>query len=56
MTTAEVTVTTLSQEEIMYMEDMPIYNAAYSACFRSEAGSLGRETRGLVRVHQVNLV
>src|SRR5690606_20881624 len=54
--TAEVPVTNLYQDEILNMEDLPIYHAAYSACFRSEAGSHGRDTRGLVRVHQFNKV
>ncbi len=54
--TAEVPVTNLYRDEILTMEDLPIYHAAYSACFRSEAGSHGRDTRGLVRVHQFNKV
>lgn len=54
--TAEVPVTNLYRDEILSMEDLPIYHVAYSACFRSEAGSAGRDTRGLVRVHQFNKV
>lgn len=54
--TAEVPVTNLYRDEILNIEDLPIYHAAYSACFRSEAGSAGRDTRGLVRVHQFNKV
>ncbi|NMB00700.1 MAG: serine--tRNA ligase [Firmicutes bacterium] len=54
--TAEVPVTNLYRDEILSMEDLPIYHVAYSACFRSEAGSHGRDTRGLVRVHQFNKV
>lgn len=54
--TAEVPVTNLYRDEILNMEDLPIYHVAYSACFRSEAGSAGRDTRGLVRVHQFNKV
>lgn len=54
--TAEVPVTNLYRDEILNMEDLPIYHVAYSACFRSEAGSHGRDTRGLVRVHQFNKV
>ncbi|NLJ73811.1 MAG: serine--tRNA ligase [Firmicutes bacterium] len=54
--TAEVPVTNLYRDEILHMDDLPIYHVAYSACFRSEAGSAGRDTRGLVRVHQFNKV
>lgn len=54
--TAEVPVTNLYRDEILSAEDLPIYHVAYSACFRSEAGSAGRDTRGLVRVHQFNKV
>lgn len=54
--TAEVPVTNLYRDEILGMEDLPIYHVAYSACFRSEAGSAGRDTRGMVRVHQFNKV
>ena len=54
--TAEVPVTNLYRDEILDMEDLPIYHVAYSACFRSEAGAAGRDTRGLVRVHQFSKV
>ncbi|WP_066249173.1 serine--tRNA ligase [Neobacillus drentensis] len=54
--TAEVPVTNLHRDEILSGEDLPIRFAAYSACFRSEAGSAGRDTRGLIRQHQFNKV
>lgn len=54
--TAEVPVTNLHRDEILKAEDLPVKYAAYSACFRSEAGSAGRDTRGLVRQHQFNKV
>ncbi|MDI9485235.1 MAG: serine--tRNA ligase [Bacillota bacterium] len=54
--TAEVPVTNLYRDEILSIDDLPIYHVAYSACFRSEAGSAGRDTRGMVRVHQFNKV
>ncbi|WP_374720586.1 serine--tRNA ligase [Peribacillus tepidiphilus] len=54
--TAEVPVTNLHRDEILNAEDLPINYAAYSACFRSEAGSAGRDTRGLIRQHQFNKV
>lgn len=54
--TAEVPVTNLYRNEILKGEDLPIKHVAYSACFRSEAGSAGRDTRGLVRQHQFNKV
>ena len=54
--TAEVPVTNLHREEILSGDDLPISYAAYSACFRSEAGSAGRDTRGLIRQHQFNKV
>lgn len=54
--TAEVPVTNYHRDEILNGEDMPIAYAAYSACFRSEAGSAGRDTRGLIRQHQFNKV
>ena len=54
--TAEVPVTNLLSGEILDMESMPIYYAAYSACFRAEAGAAGRDTRGLIRQHQFNKV
>jgi seryl-tRNA synthetase len=54
--TAEVPVTNLHRDEILSNEDLPIRFAAFSACFRSEAGSAGRDTRGLIRQHQFNKV
>ena len=54
--TAEVPVTNMHRDEILENEDLPKYYAAYSACFRSEAGSAGRDTRGLIRLHQFNKV
>lgn len=54
--TAEVPVTNLHREEILNGDDLPISYAAFSACFRSEAGSAGRDTRGLIRQHQFNKV
>ena len=54
--TAEVPVTNLYRDEILNAEDLPIKHVAYSACFRSEAGSAGRDTRGLIRQHQFNKV
>lgn len=54
--TAEVPVTNLHRDEILSSDDLPISYAAFSACFRSEAGSAGRDTRGLIRQHQFNKV
>jgi seryl-tRNA synthetase len=54
--TAEVPVTNLYNGEILDGEQLPIYHAAYSACFRAEAGAAGRDTRGLIRQHQFNKV
>lgn len=54
--TAEVPVTNLYRDEILSAEQLPIKHVAYSACFRSEAGSAGRDTRGLIRQHQFNKV
>lgn len=54
--TAEVPVTNLYRNEILKGEDLPIKFCAYSACFRAEAGSAGRDTRGLIRQHQFNKV
>ena len=52
--TAEVPVTNMYRDTIM--EKLPVYHTAYSACFRAEAGSAGRDTRGLIRQHQFNKV
>ena len=54
--TAEVPVTNIHQGEILDEECLPIYYAAYTPCFRSEAGSYGKDTRGLIRQHQFNKV
>ncbi|MBP2034078.1 seryl-tRNA synthetase [Clostridium algifaecis] len=54
--TAEVPVTNFYRNEVLKGENLPIKHVAYSACFRSEAGSAGRDTRGLVRQHQFNKV
>lgn len=54
--TAEVPVTNIHRDELLAEEDLPIYYAAYSGCFRREAGSYGKDTRGLVRVHQFDKV
>ena len=54
--TAEVPLTNLHREEIFNEGDLPCYYVAYSACFRAEAGSHGRDTRGLIRQHQFNKV
>ncbi|MBC8062589.1 MAG: serine--tRNA ligase [Clostridiaceae bacterium] len=54
--TAEVPVTNLYRGETLKGEDLPIKHVAYSACFRSEAGASGRDTRGLIRQHQFNKV
>ena len=54
--TAEVPVTNLHRDEILQDEELPVYYAAYTACFRAEAGAHGRDTRGLIRQHQFNKV
>lgn len=54
--TAEVPVTNLYSDEILNGSELPIKHVAYSACFRAEAGSAGRDTRGLIRQHQFNKV
>nr|WP_277880210.1 serine--tRNA ligase [Calothrix sp. FACHB-1219] len=54
--TAEVPVTNLYRGEILDAEDLPIYHCAYTPCFRREAGSYGRDMRGLIRLHQFNKV
>ncbi len=54
--TAEVPVTNLHRDEILDAKDLPKKFCAYSACFRAEAGSAGRDTRGLIRQHQFNKV
>jgi seryl-tRNA synthetase len=54
--TAEVPVTNIHQDEILKDEDLPRRYVAYTPCFRSEAGSYGKDTRGLIRQHQFNKV
>lgn len=54
--TAEVPVTNLRGGEIMDEKELPVYYTAYTPCFRAEAGSAGRDTRGLIRQHQFNKV
>jgi seryl-tRNA synthetase len=54
--TAEVPVTNIHQGEILDEDRLPIYYTAYTPCFRSEAGSYGKDTRGLIRQHQFNKV
>jgi seryl-tRNA synthetase len=54
--TAEVPVTNIHANEILNNKDLPIYYTAYTACFRREAGSYGKDTRGMMRVHQFNKV
>ena len=54
--TSEVPVTNFHRDEILSVDDLPKKYVAYSACFRSEAGSAGRDTRGLIRQHQFNKV
>ncbi len=54
--TAEVPVTNLHADEILEPGTLPLYLVAYSACFRREAGAAGRDTRGLIRVHQFDKV
>ena len=54
--TAEVPVTNLHRDEILDGEALPIRYAAYSPCFRREAGAAGRDTRGILRVHQFDKV
>ena len=54
--TAEVPVTNLRGNEIMKEAELPVYYTAYTPCFRAEAGSAGRDTRGLIRQHQFNKV
>lgn len=54
--TAEVPVTNIHREEILEEKILPVYYVAYSPCFRAEAGSYGKDTRGLIRQHQFNKV
>ena len=54
--TAEVPVANIHREEILREEQLPIYYCAYTPCFRREAGAAGKETRGMIRVHQFDKV
>ena len=54
--TAEVPLTNIHRDEILEEEDLPLYYTAYTPCFRQEAGSAGRDTRGLIRNHQFDKV
>jgi len=54
--TAEVPVTNIHRNEILHEKDLPIYYTAYTPCFRREAGSYGKDVRGLIRQHQFNKV
>jgi seryl-tRNA synthetase len=54
--TAEVPVTNLHRDEVLKAEELPIYYTAYTACFRREAGAYGKDTRGMIRVHQFDKV
>lgn len=54
--TAEVPVTNLYRDEVISSDQLPIHHCAYTPCFRREAGSYGRDTRGLIRLHQFNKV
>lgn len=54
--TSEVPMTNLYRDEILTAEELPIYHCAYTPCFRREAGSYGKDTRGLIRLHQFNKV
>lgn len=54
--TAEVPITNIHRNEMLKLEELPLYYTAYSACFRREAGAAGKDTRGLLRVHEFNKV
>ena len=54
--TAEVPVTNMFRDDVLEEDKLPIYYVAYTACFRREAGSYGKDTRGLMRVHQFDKV
>jgi len=54
--TAEVPVTNIHRDEILGEKQLPVYYTAYTPCFRSEAGSYGKDTKGLIRQHQFNKV
>ncbi|MDX2216566.1 MAG: serine--tRNA ligase [Oculatellaceae cyanobacterium bins.114] len=54
--TAEVPINSFHRDETLTLEELPLYYCAYTPCFRREAGSYGRDTRGLIRLHQFNKV
>ncbi|MFM7425381.1 MAG: serine--tRNA ligase [Elainella sp.] len=54
--TAEVAINSLHRDEVLNAEDLPLHYCAYTPCFRREAGSYGRDTRGLIRLHQFDKV
>jgi len=54
--TAEVQLTNIHRDEVLEAEDLPLHYMAYTPCFREEAGSAGRDTRGMIRVHQFDKV
>jgi len=54
--TAEVPVTNIHRDDMLNEEELPLYYTAYTTCFRREAGSYGKDTRGLVRIHQFDKV
>jgi seryl-tRNA synthetase len=54
--TAEVPVTNMHREEILSADQLPLHYTAYTACFRAESGSAGKDVRGIIRVHQFNKV
>ncbi len=54
--TAEVSITNILRDKILIKEDLPIYYTAYSPCFRKEAGSYGKDVKGIIRQHQFNKV
>ncbi len=54
--TAEVAINSLHRDEVLAAEDLPLHYCAYTPCFRREAGSYGRDTRGLIRLHQFDKV
>ena len=54
--TAEVPVTNIHRDEVLSEDQLPVYYVSYTPCFRSEAGSYGKDTRGLIRQHQFNKV
>lgn len=56
ISTAEIPVTNYFRDEVLSIDDLPKYFCAYSSCFRGEAGAAGRDTRGIIRVHQFQKV